>query len=184
MKPPAADEERGSQMARTGDVDVSTSQARAPHYTGAIYGSLLAASVVVGAAAGSHGEFEPRPIKLAGLLIVTGIVFWVAHAYARLVGERIRHAVIDPREIRRVLRDEWPLLESALPPAAAALLVGLLGASNVAAAWTALIVAVTGQVCWATITTIRAGAKTPLVLLTVLVNLVLGLIIVLLKSAL
>jgi hypothetical protein len=169
-------------MTRTGDVD--TTQARAPHYTGAVYGSLLAASVVVGAAAGSHGVLELRPIKLAVLLAVTGGVFFVAHTYARLVGERHPASMTDPREIRSVLRSEWPLLEAAFPPAAAALIVGLLGGSNMTAAWAALIVALTGQVGWATIATIRAGVRAPLVALTIVVNLVLGLIIVLLKSAL
>jgi hypothetical protein len=185
MKPAAADEERGTRMTRTGDVDAGgATQARAPHYTGAIYGSLLAASVVVGAAAGGHGELNFRPIKLAALLTVTGVVFFLAHSYARLVGERDPAMMTDPREIRSALRSEWPLLEAAFPPAAAALIVGLLGGSDMAAAWTALIVAITGQVGWATIATIRAGARTSLVVLTIVVNLVLGLIIVLLKSAL
>ncbi|WP_127503904.1 hypothetical protein [Actinoplanes solisilvae] len=172
-------------MARTGDVDATgTTEAGAPHYSGAVYGSLLAASVVVGAASGGHGELEFRPIKLAALLVVTGSVFWLTHAYAALAGERLRHRAPDPREIRHVLRHEWPLLQAALPPAVAAVVLGLLGASDTAAAWAALIVAIVAQVGWATVTTVRAGATTRLVALTVLVNLVLGLIIVLLKSAL
>jgi hypothetical protein len=151
-----------------------------PNYTGAIYGSLLAASVIVGAA-GEHGL---RPLLLAALLVATGVVFWLAHVYARLVGERIEHVVINRREIRQVGRHEWPLLGAALPPATAALLVGLLGAGQAAAAWAALIVATAGQVGWATVGTIRAGAPGRLVVLSALVNLVLGLVIVLLKSAL
>ena len=71
-----------------------------PNYTGAIYGSLLAASVVVGAA----GDTGTRPLLLAALLLATGVVFWLAHAYSRLVGERIQHLVVNPREIRRVGR--------------------------------------------------------------------------------
>jgi hypothetical protein len=173
-------------MTRTGDVEATgdSPQAQGADYTGAIYGSLLAASVVVGSAVGAPDESDVRPLRLAASLIVTGLVFWVAHAYARLVGDRAQHTVIDAREIRRIIRREWPLLGAALPPAAAALLFGLLGASNRAAAWAALLAAIVGQVGWATTTTIRAGASTPLVVMSAAVNLLLGLVIVLLKSAL
>jgi hypothetical protein len=148
-------------------------------YTGAIYGSLLAASVVVSATAGQ----EPRPVRLAALLIVTGLVFWVAHAYARLVGDRIRHADLSWRELRRVSTHEWPLVEAAFPPAAAALICGLFGIEE-AAAWAALVVAIVGQIGWATFAAYRAGATRPVILVSAGVNLLLGLVIVALKSAL
>jgi hypothetical protein len=161
-----------------------TPRAARPNYSGAIYGSLLAGSVVVGAAAGARGNYHVEPFRLALLLVATGLVFWLAHAYAGLVGDRIHHALLDRAEIRRVARHEWPLLQAALPPAAAALLVGLMGGSDAAAGWIALAVAIAGQVGWATVATLRAGARGPLVLLTAVVNLVLGLLIVLLKTAL
>lgn len=155
-----------------------------PNYAGAIYGSLLAASVVVGAAAGASGNYDLGPLRLAALLAATGLVFWLAHAYALLVGDRIHHAALGWPEIRRVGRHEWPLFQAALPPAAAALLFGLLGASNTAAGWAALTVAIAAQVGWATFTTQRSGAGGPIVLVTALANLVLGLLIVMLKTAL
>jgi hypothetical protein len=159
-------------------------KAARPNYSGAIYGSLLAGSVVVGAAAGSSGDYHVGPLQLAVLLVATGLVFWLAHAYAALVGDRIHHVSLSRAEIRRVARHEWPLLQAALPAAAAALLVGLLGGSDAATAWAALAVAIAGQVGWATVATLRAGASGPLVLVTALVNLVLGLLIVILKTAL
>jgi hypothetical protein len=155
-----------------------------PNYSGAIYGSLLAASVVVGAAAGTAGDYHVTPLQLTVLLLATGLVFWLAHAYAALVGDRIHHVRLDRVQIRRVARHEWPLLQAAFPAAAAALLVGLLGGSDAAAAWMALAVAIAGQVGWATVATLRAGASGPLVLVTALVNLVLGFLIVILKTAL
>jgi hypothetical protein len=153
-----------------------------PNYAGAVYGSLLAGSVVVGAAAG--GISELAPLKLAGLLVATGLVFWLAHGYAGLVGDRLQHTTLGRQEIRRVARHEWPLFQTALPPAATAVVFGLLGASNGAAAWAALIAAVVEQVGWATFITVRSGATRRLVLVTALVNLALGLLIVLLKAAL
>jgi len=152
------------------------------NFSGAIYGSLLAASVVV--SAGASGKFEIGPLRLAALLIVTGFVFWLAHAYAQLVGDRIQHAMFDSAEIARVARHEWPLLQSAFLPAAAAVLFGVLGAGNAAATWAALITAIAAQIGWATLASVRAGANGRLVAATALVNLALGLIIVVLKSAL
>jgi len=154
-----------------------------PNYTGAVYGSLLAGSVVVGAGAGAGGTYDLSPLRLAAVLVATGLVFWLAHAYARLVG-RAHHAAFNWQEIRWVVRREWPLFQAALPPAGAALLFGLLGASDTAAAWAALTVAIIEQVGWATFMTLRAGVSRPQVLVSSLVYLVLGLLIVALKAAL
>jgi hypothetical protein len=174
-------------MTEPDDADAVVDQlhpgAAQPNYSGAIYGSMLAGSVVVGTAAGAVGDYHVTPLRLAVLLVATGLVFWLAHAYAALVGDRIHRTRLDRSEIRRVARHEWPLLQAAFPAAAAALLVGLLGGSDSAAAWTALAVAIAGQVGWATVATLRAGAAVALVVVTALVNLGLGLLIVILKAA-
>ena len=163
-------------------MSISAKEVVRPNFSGAIYGSLLAASVVVSAGVG--GKFDIGPLRLAVLLLVTGFVFWLAHAYAQLVGDRLHHAMLDRAEIGRVARHEWPLLQSAFPPAAAAVVFGLLGAGNAAATWPALITAIGAQIGWATLAAVRAGANGRLVAVTALVNLALGLIIVVLKSAL
>ncbi|MEU4220288.1 hypothetical protein [Actinoplanes sp. NPDC026623] len=152
-------------------------------FAGAIYGSMLAASVVVGAGLGAEGH-APPPIRLAALLVATGVVFWIAHAYARLVGDRIHRAVISRAEVARIGRLEWPLLQATFPPAAAAIVLGLLGASNKAAGWTALLVAIAGQIGWATVAARQAGASRSLMFLTAVVNLLLGSVIVVLKAML
>lgn len=152
-------------------------------YVGAIYGSMLAASVVVGVGLGAEGH-PPAPIGLALLLVATGVVFWIAHAYARLIGDRIHRTVFSWAEVVRIGRVEWPLLQATFPPAAAAVVVGLFGASNMAAGWTALLVAIGGQIGWATVAAHRAGASRALMLLTAVVNLALGSVIVLLKAML
>jgi len=111
-------------------------------------------------------------------------VFWLAHAYVRLVGGRIHRAALGWPDVQRVAQQEWPLFQAALPPAAAALFAGVLGASNLAAGWAALTVAIVGQVSWATLAIRLAGASRRLALVTALVNLVLGLLIVALKTSL
>src|SRR4051812_4877681 len=92
-------------------------------YAGALYGSLLAASVI--AAAGTAGDF-PR-FQLVVLLLVTGLVFWAAHVYAHLVGERLAGQRLGWAEARRVGWREWPIVEAAVLPSTAVALSPLLG---------------------------------------------------------
>jgi hypothetical protein len=40
-------------------------------------------------------------------------VFWLAHAYARLVGDQLNHAGLGWQEIRRVTGHEWPVFQAA-----------------------------------------------------------------------
>ena len=156
--------------------------ARQTNYAGAVYGSLLAASVVVGTA---PLRGAPTLGELVGVLIITGIVFWLAHVYARLVGERVSTGKpVTWPEIERVGRHEWPLVEAAILPCVAAAVITLLGGSDIAAAWAALIAAIAGQVGWAVAATVRSGASMILVLVSGAANLVLGLVLVTLKALL
>lgn len=149
-------------------------------YTGGVYGSVLAASVVVGA--GSLGSF-PRA-ELVLLLLLTSLVFWIAHVHAELFGARLARRPPDRREILRACRDEWPIVEAAVPPAAAIALSPLLGLDVRGALWLALSVAVAGQVGWSVAAAHRVGASRRLVATTATVNVLLGLLIVVVKIAL
>ncbi|MFK0048464.1 hypothetical protein ACIQU4_31125 [Streptomyces sp. NPDC090741] len=147
---------------------------------GAVYGSLLATSVV--ATAGTAGEY-PR-VQLVILLIVTGLVFWATHVYAQLAGERLVGEPWSRREIRRVAVHEWPIVEAAALPAAAVALSGVLGLDYVWTAWLAMGVAVAQQVVWACVGAVRAGATRGQLAAEGIVNLVLGLVLVATKAAL
>ncbi|GAA2479661.1 hypothetical protein GCM10010406_14840 [Streptomyces thermolineatus] len=149
-------------------------------YTGAVYGSLLAASVIVGA--GTLGAF-PR-LELVLLLLCTGAVFWAAHVFSHLFGDRMADRSMDLEEVRRVCADERPILDAALPPALAVAVGPLLGLGLQATVWLALAVAVAGQVGWATAAAVRVGAPRRLVVAVGVINLLLGLIIVAAKAAL
>ncbi|OLZ65298.1 hypothetical protein AV521_31880 [Streptomyces sp. IMTB 2501] len=148
-------------------------------YAGAVYGSLLAASVVLGASLGSF----PR-LHLVLLLLGTAVVFWAAHVLARLFGERIMYVPVNGEEIRRVCAAEWPIIKAAVPPAVAVAVTPLLGIGPRGAAWLALGVALAGHVGWSTVATRRAGATGRMVVTAAAVNLVLGLLVVVLKVAL
>ncbi|GJF33333.1 hypothetical protein KNE206_60330 [Kitasatospora sp. NE20-6] len=149
-------------------------------YTGAVYGSLLAASVV--ATAGAAGEF-PR-LQLVVLLLVTGLVFWAAHVYARLAGERFVGQATPWSEVRMVARHEWSIVEAATLPAAAIALGAVFGLDLDTSGWIALGVAVAQMVGWSCLGARKAGASRRQVVLEGLVNLVLGLVIVAAKGAL
>ncbi|WP_320779698.1 hypothetical protein [Streptomyces sp. CRN 30] len=149
-------------------------------HSGGVHGSLLAASVVVGA--GTLGPF-PRA-ELVLLLVATGVVFWLAHVHAQLFGAHMARRPLDRTAVLRVCREERPILEAALPPAAAVALGSLLGLDLWATGWLALGVAVSGQVYWSATAARRARAPWPLVVRTGAVNLVLGLLIVALKAVL
>ncbi|MFE5325551.1 hypothetical protein ACFRCG_03945 [Embleya sp. NPDC056575] len=149
-------------------------------YAGAVYGSLLAASVV--ATAGTLGKY-PR-LQLSLLLIVTGLVFWAAHVYARLAGERLDGQRPDFVEVRRVARHERSIVEAAVLPAVVVAGSPLLGLGLGTTAWLALGVAVAQQVVWASLGAVAAGAGRMQVVAEGAVNLLLGLIIVAAKAAL
>jgi hypothetical protein len=148
-------------------------------YSGAVYGSLLAASVVVGA--GTLGSL-PR-LELVLLLLCTSVVFWAAHVFSRLFGARMVHH-LSWEEVRRVCADERPIVEAAVPPAGAVAISPLLGLGIQGTTWLALAVALAGQVGWATVAAARAGAPRRLVLVAGVANLLLGMVIVVVKVAL
>jgi hypothetical protein len=147
-------------------------------YAGAVYGSLLAASVVVGASPRS----EPAPaLELIVLLLATGVVFWLAHVYASLAGDRQHGLQMNWPEFRSVGRREWPLAQAAIPPAAAAAICWMVDSSDSVASWAALLVALGGQVGWTVAAGRRANATVYLIVVSGAVNLLLGVLIVVLK---
>ncbi|MFI9254809.1 hypothetical protein [Streptomyces sp. NPDC053069] len=159
-------------------VDVPRSDAgERREYEGAVYGSLLAASVVVGA--GSLGSF-PR-LELVLLLLCTGMVTWATRVYSRLFKERIKGASVGGKEIRAAGAAEWPVLMAAVPPAVAIAVTPLLGIGPRGAVWLALGVALAGYVGWSTVAAYHAGATGRAVVTAGAVNLVLGLVVVLFK---
>ncbi|MCX4911025.1 hypothetical protein [Streptomyces sp. NBC_00878] len=162
------------------ETEHSTARARSAErrvradYTGGVYGSMLAASVIVGA--GSLGDF-PR-LEMVLLLLLTGVVFWIAHVHAELFGARLAEQSLDRGVVLRVCRDEWPIVDAAVPPAVALAVSPLLGLDLSGSLWLALAVAVAGQVGWSAVAARRAGAAWSLVVAAASVNLLLGLLII------
>ncbi|MEW2413167.1 diacylglycerol kinase family protein [Streptomyces sp. NPDC046866] len=177
----AALEEPRAVGARRGHWHWRRSPDRAPvDYTGAVYGSMLAASVLIGADTFGH---YPRA-QLAALLLCTGLVFWAAHVYAHLFGITLANGHLTRRELRAVCKGERSIVEAAVPPAAAMAISPLLGLDLRGAVWLSFAVALCGQIGWAVAGAVRAGAPRRLVAVSAAVNLVLGAVILAAKSSL
>ncbi|GAA3115344.1 hypothetical protein [Streptosporangium carneum] len=148
-------------------------------FAGAVYGSLLAASVIVGSTVEGG---PPSSAELTTLLICTGVVFWITHVYAQVVSRGYPAKPLAWGNLRAVAKDEWPLAQASIPPAVAAAFASGLGGSDAVAAWTALGVAVASQVAWAVTAAVKTHSSRGVVVVSGVVNLVLGLIVVALKA--
>ena len=80
--------------------------------TEAIYGLILAMSVIAVSA-----EYDSSNAGLVGVtVLVTGVVFWLAHVYARvLAGSLTTHRTPNRSEVRDAIRHDWPLVEVTVP---------------------------------------------------------------------
>jgi hypothetical protein len=103
--------------------------------TEAVYGLILATSVIA-----VSREYDPANAGKIGVTVfVTGIVFWLAHVYARALGESLtRRRRISRSELREVLRHDWPLVEVTVP----LVVILALGALNAVPDRAAILVAV------------------------------------------
>ena len=145
-------------------------------YTQAVYGSVLAATVIV-----SSGDSR-GPFTLAVLLMVSGIVFWLAHVYAATVSSV--HGGWHAAAIRTGLRHEWPVAAAAVPPAVAALICGWIpNISPSDGVWIAFLVAIAEQQLWGIAAVRHAGLTGTTLTRTVALNFSMGIVIVVLKLA-
>ena len=80
--------------------------------TEAIYGLILATSVIA-----VSREYDASNAGRIGVtVLVTGVVFWLAHVYARvLAGSVTQHRMLSRPELREALRHDWPLVEVTVP---------------------------------------------------------------------
>ena len=102
--------------------------------TEAIYGLILATSVIA-----VSREYDASNAGIVGVtVLVTGVVFWLAHVYARLLATSVTQRRKPTRsELREVLRHDWPLVEATIPP----VLILALGALDVVPDNAAILVA-------------------------------------------
>ncbi|WP_066462331.1 hypothetical protein [Sanguibacter suarezii] len=106
---------------------------QAHHLAGAIYGTILATSVV---AAAGH---DPATIDRAALLVLgTSVIFWLAHVYSLALAARmVLRRPVRRDELVSLARAEWPMLQSSWP----ILLALMLGVTGILERSTAVVVA-------------------------------------------
>jgi hypothetical protein len=84
----------------------------AAYYAAAVYGSIIAAALIVPFFE-QHGSAE----TVALTLLSTMSVFFLAHVWSTIIGERIHTgSAYNTRHTLAVARSEWPLLESTFGP--------------------------------------------------------------------
>jgi hypothetical protein len=101
---------------------------------GFIYGTIVVLAVLVaGAKAYPHAAG-----RIAALVAITSIVFWLAHVYAHSLGQSVAtDEHLSTSELRHIARREGSLVEAAVPPLGA-LMLGAFGlVSTRAAVWLA-----------------------------------------------
>jgi hypothetical protein len=90
-------------------------RAKAAGYSAGVYGSILAAALV-----GAMFEDSAGPRSMTLSLAASIVIFWIAHAWSEVIGERVAVGPrFEPSRIRALAAHEWPLVESGMLPAIA-----------------------------------------------------------------
>ena len=151
---------------------------RTHRLAGAIYGTILVASVL----AASSVEGNPTPGAVAAYVAATVIVFWLAHAWANTLASAAIAAPGTRRALADALKSDWPLVQSAGPPLAVLGLASLLGATDENAIDIAIWSCVGVLTAWGGFIAHREGASPVRVVVTAAGCGGLGALLVLLKA--
>ena len=146
--------------------------------TEAVYGLILAAAVMV--VSWDSGTSDAG--RIAVVVLVTAVVFWLAHVYAELLGTGVsQERRLIRADVAQALRDRWALVEVVIP-LVLVLALGAIGAipdGTALAAATAIapieLAAAGGYAA------IRDGAGPRGTIASAAIALALGLVVVLLK---
>lgn len=101
-----------------------------------IYGAIITAAIF--AAVGD----KLKTLPLAISVVVTLVVYWIAEAYAELLGEHVERGRLPTwRYARTTLAAHWPMVSASYAPLLALVIVRLAGATTTVAANVGLAVA-------------------------------------------
>jgi hypothetical protein len=129
--------------------------AEAAQLSGAIYGTVLAAAVLVA----STEWDDPGALDTGVYVLGTMVAFWLAHAWAHMLARQAVGAVGAERGWTHALRHDWPLVQSCLPPLVAIAVASLLGASGETAIDVAIWVCIAVLAAWGGAIAHREGAS-------------------------
>ncbi len=156
-----------------------TSHAAGEHSARAVYGTILVLAVI----AGVSGDDDATAGYILGGVLVTALVFWIAHVYAELLTLAVGDPTRGWRELwQAAARTEWPLVEAALAPAIP-LLLGALGVfSRNTAVNLAFAVGLLDLFAWGIAIGRALGQRPWGIVGTAVVNVALGAVVVALKA--
>jgi hypothetical protein len=145
---------------------------------GFIYGTIVVLAVLV---AGARA-FPDGAGRIAAMVVVTSVVFWLAHVYAHGLAHSVVHDEhLSLHELARIARREGSIVGAAVPPLAA-LLLGAFGAlSTSTAVWLAFGLGLAVLAVQGVIFARVERLSWPATLLVVAANLGLGVVLVGLK---
>jgi hypothetical protein len=90
---------------------------------GFVYGTIVVVAVVVA----SGKAYPDEPGHVAAIVVITTVVFWLAHVYAHGLGHSISHDEhLTLAELRSIARHELSVVEAGVP-SVVALLLGSFG---------------------------------------------------------
>jgi len=147
---------------------------RGEHYAAAVYGSIVAAALIEAFRA-EHVQAED--IALAVLTTMT--VFWLAHVWSGIVGDRIHHGPqLQVGRVIRIGRAEWPLVQASFVPVVV-LVLGWAGVfSDATAARLALGICIVQLFAYGLIVGRQAYHRWPQAVVAGLLNAALGLVLI------
>jgi hypothetical protein len=126
---------------------------------------------------------EPDAATALIAAVVTSVVFWAAHVYSDALAAHIRLGTRRPewQRLRAIAGEEWPMVQSVVPPGAC-LALGILGVvADDTAVLLALVAGVVALAAWGSASARRSGASPAGVVIAAGVNVALGLVVVGLK---
>lgn len=141
----------------------------------AVYGTILAASVLVAVEAG--------PGMTLGAVLATGFVFWLAHVHVAVMRGVVQGGEhVDLRRVRHAMVEEWPLVQASISPALPLVLAlaGVIGTQ--AAIDIGLVICLVGLIAWGFVVSRAARLTRRQTALAVGINAGLGVLMILLKS--
>src|SRR5262245_37884696 len=116
----------------------------ATDYAGAIYGSIIATALI-----GALREADVTSKELTLDVAATMLIFWIAHTWAAIAGERIHlgHGLLFHR-VKALGREEWPIVEAGFLPLLP-LVLGWIGVLEFdTATWLAIAIGIGQLVLW------------------------------------
>jgi hypothetical protein len=103
----------------------SDTERRVEGLAGAIYGTILVAGVLA-----ATSSDDASLLDTAAYVLSTVLVFWLAHAWADSLARRVTATRSGLKGFRTTLVNQWPLVQSALPPVGVMFAASVLGASD------------------------------------------------------